>query len=442
MHSGGYSVPGYLWKHFKAGLYFIYCMEFERPKGVRDFGPTEMAAHMSVTGDISAAFESFGYERVMTPSFEFLSLFEEKSGQDIKKHLYVFEDKGGRSMCLRPEATASVARMYGSMLRSHPKPIRLYYVEPMYRYEQPQRGRYREFWQAGVEVIGAYGPFADAEVVSLAYETLKNIGVEGDLRISHIGILRGLLSKLEFDEAKQNNVIHEIDAGNLDEVKNIVSDDVFQKVIDIRGDSSSCEQLMPILPDDLKDSALDLQRTLSLLDMAQVEYSLDFSMARGLDYYTGLIFDFKAKGLGAQNQVCGGGRYDSLIGALGGQQAPAVGFAFGVDRIVEALNDAGAAFNRRRCHVYVAAVSEKVRGRAFEISSEIRRKLGGLDVRFDIGCQKVGKSLQSASEMGAKYAVIVGEKELESESVSVKDMGSSRQESVKLTDLASYLSSD
>ncbi len=416
-------------------------MTLERPRGVRDFPPKEMHEHLAVTKKLESVFHSFGYERVRTPTFEFLSLFEAKSGEEIKDHLYVFDDKGGRSLCLRPEATASVARMYGSDLRTHPKPLRLYYVEPMFRYEQPQRGRYREFWQAGVELIGGAGPYADAEAILMASNALTAIGLENAVRIGNIGFLRELLGGLGFDDAKQNKVIHALDKGEMDSVAEMVSSDIFNEVIGLHGGLDAIDRLLELAPDGLKASVEGFRKTIGLLSGCKVDYTVDMGMARGLDYYTGIVFDVKATGLGAQNQVCGGGRYDRLIGLFGGPETPAVGFAFGVDRLVEALNEGGKAVETPRCDVYVASVSEAVRERAFSIAAAVRSGNPGLDVRFDIAGYKVNKALQHASEVGARYALIVGERELAEDAVVVKNMESSTQETIGISGLNPYFSS-
>ena len=198
-------------------------MVFERPRGVRDFGPAEMAVRSHVERTLTCSFKSFGCRMVQTPSFEFAELFEQKSGADILSHLYVFEDKGGRRLCLRPEATAPVARMYAAELRSLPKPLRLSYYGPMYRYEEPQKGRYREFWQAGVELFGAAGAEADAEVVCLASECLRRLGLDFKLRVSQIGVLRAMLESLGLKSSRQNNVLQSLDKGDLDAVKEDLS---------------------------------------------------------------------------------------------------------------------------------------------------------------------------------------------------------------------------
>ena len=404
-------------------------MVFERPRGVRDFGPQEMGLRAYVESTLSSVFEAFAYDLVQTPLIEFLELFNLKSGEAIKEHLYVFEDKGGRKLCLRPEATASVARMYASELRNLPKPLRLYYLGPMYRYEEPQKGRYREFWQVGVELMGSSGPEADAEVVAVASESMRRLGLKYSLRISHIGVLRRLLSIQGFDEGMQDKIIQALDKGDFETVSKDVKDPSFKRILGLKGGQDSIEEARRVVEDkEIQDMLSGLEATASLLTQSNIDYTVDFSMARGLDYYTGMVFDIRVEGLGAQNQVCGGGRYDNLITLFGGPQTPAVGFAFGLDRLIESMQEQGVSMPALRTDVCVIPVSEAVCADAFRIAIELRRELGGKVVNYDLSGRKLNKALQHASELRARYAVIVGLQELKEGCVMLKDMASQRQE--------------
>ena len=399
-----------------------------------------MAAMAHVEGVISAVFTSFGYRPVQTPTFELVELFELKSGADIKQHLYVFEDKGGRRLCLRPEATASVARMYASDLRSSPKPLRLSYCGPMFRYEEPQKGRYREFWQAGVELFGASGSVADAEVVCLASECLKRLGLDFTLRVSHMGVLRALLDGLGFEGGGQDSILQLLDRGDLKAVEEKVGEGSFTRLLKLKGSADAVDSALKLTSDGaVKGMLAEFKATLALLDSADVEYAVDFSMSRGLDYYTGLVFDVRAEGLGAQNQICGGGRYDRLVALFGGPETPAVGFAFGLDRTIEALGHQGVGLPSPKTDVFVVPASDEVRGDAFRIALEMRRKLVGLTVDLELTGRKLNRALQHASNVKARYAVIVGAKELGEGSVVLRDMSSQSQSTVRIQDLASKI---
>jgi len=411
-------------------------MAFERPRGVRDFLPEEMAERGYVERKLTAAFESYGYRRVQTPTFEFLELFSLKSGDDIREHLYIMEDKGGRKLCLRPEATASVARMYASDMRVRPKPLRLYYTGPMFRYEEPQKGRYREFWQAGVELLGLTGPRADAEVIALVHDSLRSLGLKFTLRVSHIGVLRSLLKRQGFDQAEQDRVIRALDKGDTTFVREHVKDPAFHTLLELKGGVEAvggAERLAQA--EDVKSMLSGLKETLTLLTSAGVGYSVDFSMARGLDYYTGVVFDARVEGLGAQNQVLGGGRYDDLVQLFGGPQTPAVGFAFGMDRLAEAVKQQGGHLPGLRTDAYVIPASDAAADAAFTVAAGLRRARPELVVALELSGRKLNRALQHASETGARYAVIVGEAELKAGSVIIKDMKAATQETVSINDL-------
>ncbi len=411
-------------------------MAFERPRGVRDFLPEEMAERGHVERRLAEAFESYGYRRVGTPTFEFLELFSIKSGDDIREHLYVMDDKGGRKLCLRPEATASVARMYASDLRVRPKPLRLYYTGPMFRYEEPQKGRYREFWQAGVELLGLSGPRADAEVISLVHDCLSGLGLKFTLRVSHIGVLRSLLKRQGFDQAEQDRVIRALDKADMASVGERVKDPAFHALLQLKGGVEAVEAAERLVEaEEAKSMLAGLKETMTLLDSTGANYTVDFSMARGLDYYTGVVFDARVEGLGAQNQVLGGGRYDDLVQLFGGPSTPAVGFAFGLDRLVESVRQQGGVLPGLRTDAYVIPASDSAAEAAFAVAAGLRRARPKLVVALELSGRKLNRALQYASETGARYAVIVGEAELKAGSAVVKDMKSSAQETVGIKDL-------
>ncbi|MFH1403294.1 MAG: histidine--tRNA ligase [Candidatus Altiarchaeota archaeon] len=414
-------------------------MKFERPRGTRDFLPDEMMSRKSVESRITGVFDSFGYQQVLTPVFEHTELFHAKSGQEISQHMYVFDDKGGRSLCLRPEATASIARMLASGLKTMPKPVKVYYSCPMYRYEEPQKGRYREFWQAGVELVGMDSHESDAEVVLIASECLRTLGVEHKLRVSDLRVLKHVLAASGLKESEQDSVIHLLDKGDIEGVKAKVRDESFFKIIGLKGGLDAVEAVEKIVGEKIKTITSGFKGILALLDSVGVAYTVDFSMARGLDYYTGMVFDVKVDGLGAQDQVCGGGRYDRLIGLFGGPDTPAVGFAFGFDRVLESMHLQGIDLGRSSVDVYVIAVDDNVGDKAFEISSMLRRSLGGRVVVHGLARKKLSKALEVASNMSASYAVIVGSKELEDGSVILKDMSSGSQEKLAIADIASRI---
>ncbi|MFH1126361.1 MAG: histidine--tRNA ligase [Candidatus Altiarchaeota archaeon] len=415
-------------------------MAVERPRGTRDFTPEEMWKRHYVESVLRRVAEKFNYGEVMFPLFEHTQLFQLKSGEEIAGHMYVFEDKGGRSLCLRPEATASVARMFGTSLRNLQKPIRVYYFAPMYRYEEPQKNRYREFWQFGVELIGAGTREGDVEAVILAVECLRKLGVKHTLEIGHLGVMRSLLDDFGLNEELQNHAIACLDRKNYNELKKVVREKALFDLIELNGGIEVLGKAEGILSSHEKalKSLGELGDIVKLLDLANVKYTLNFGMARGLAYYTGIIFEVRVPGLGAQNQICGGGRYDNLVKLFSGLEEPAVGFAFGFDRLLDAMESQGISVPEQERAVVVAPVVEEVRKMAFEISARLRSE-SKHTVEFDIMNRRLGKVLEYAAKIKAKHVVIVGLKELRENKVVVRDMDSGEQKEVRLDELSSFL---
>jgi len=415
-------------------------MGVERARGTRDFVPEEAGERFFLENAVSGVFESFGYESVVTPLFEHAELFERKSGEEISEHMYVFEDKGGRRLCLRPEATASVARMFASELKNRRMPLRLSYFGRMFRYERPQKGRYREFWQSGVELIGIESAIADVEVIEVAARVLERVGLDYSLDVGHLGVLRSLLGDLGLDESRQDHIISLVDRGLLDDVRKEVSDERLFSLMSLSGSSGVLDDARKLLEG--CSSALDalsgLRRVAGLLDVVGVPYKLNLGLGRGLSYYTGVVFEIRVSGLGAENQVCGGGRYDNLIGLFGGGSVPAVGFAFGFDRLFEAAKAQGVLFDKMPAPVVVAALSEGVVGRALEAASLLRE--GGFRVEFELEGRRLKKVLSNASEDNVEWVVLVGDREASSGVFAVKNMVSGKQEDVGLASLVDFLS--
>jgi histidyl-tRNA synthetase len=386
---------------------------------------------------LTKVIESAGYRRIQMPLFEETRLFMEKSGVEIIENLYAFKDKGGRNICLRPEATASVARFYIQELRNRPKPLRIYYHGSMYRYERPQKNRYREFFQTGVELIGSDSSLADAEVIWLACRCMESFGLKYILRLNHLGVLKSLLQELNLNEAEAVEVVSLMDRGLLDELEEKVSSKEFHKLRKLRGGRSVLEKAAKIIKEfDKPLEKLDELKNLCGILEGLVEYEIDFGVARGLDYYTGIVFDIKVEDLGAQDQVCGGGRYDNLIQLFGGPQTPAVGFAFGFDRMMEALRQGEFEFGYVKNDIIVVGVGD-TRIEAFKTASILRESLDAV-VELEILDRSLSKTLSHASAQKTRFAVIVGEKELAESCVTVKDLKTEKQESAGLVDIVGW----
>jgi len=400
-------------------------VKIERPRGTRDFLPEEMERRREVERRMREIAESFGYREIATPTFEHLELFTLKSGEGIVDEMYVFADKSGRKLALRPELTAPVMRMFVNECSVMPRPLRFYYFANCFRYERPQKGRYREFWQFGVELIGSDSYLADAEVINLAYRILDSLGIKFELQIGHVGILRSILSSLGTERASK--VMRLIDKGDkegllgyMDEIR--VEQDLREKVlsiIDMKGDEGVIEEAKKLISFDFTH----LENLSRILRELGVEFELNLGIARGLDYYTGVVFECYAEGLGAQKQVCGGGSYE-LSSLFGGPKTPSTGFAIGFDRVCEVCDA------KAKKRTTVAVISFKgLESHAFRIADRIRER--GLRVVVDVMERSVKKQMSFASEISADYAVIIGPEEIEKGVVTVKDMTTQEQRAMK-----------
>lgn len=420
-------------------------MKIKKPRGTRDFPPRKMWERDCVGGAIEKVFLRYGYRKVLVPTFEHVELFSLKSGQEIEKHMYVFRDKSKREICLRPEATASICRMFAEELRGMKKPVKVYYYCPMFRYERPQRGRYREFWQMGVELIGPDSPQSDAEVISVAVESLKKLGLEFELEIGHIGVMRGIFKSLDLSETTQKKLIAALDE-DPEGIWEIIpgpgnKKSIIGELINLKGDGKTqildkARELVKDCPTSL--SAVDeLADILGWLDEVEINYKINLGITRGLEYYTGMVFEIRVNDLGAQNQICGGGRYDSLIELFSGVNVPAVGFSFGFDRVMESVHAQKVeAVPRRRMDVVVAPTSIDMKKKALKIASEIR---GKYDVDLDLMNRKLRKLLEYADEINARFVVIVGQRDLDDGKITVRDMDTGEQEKIDVRKVCDFL---
>ena len=404
-------------------------MTVNRPRGTRDFLPADNARRRYVEGIMRNVARNWGYGEVVTPTFEHLDLFTLKSGEGIVEELYNFTDKGDREMTLRPELTAPVMRLYVNELQPFSKPFKLFYFENCFRYERPQKGRFREFWQFGVELIGSGKPDSDAEVIALADALLKAVGVKGDMKLGNLTVIRTLLKGLEPEiVSKFMRLIDKKEYAGLEALLEEIGAEE-----QLKSDLSRLIKLegKDILPDvkEIVGDILELasfEKTLKLLDAYGVDYSLDFGIARGLDYYTGMVFEVYAEGLGAQKQVCGGGSYQ-LIQLFGGGDVPSTGFGIGFDRIMEICPLAPSASK----NVMIISKPE-THLEAIKVAMELRKYL---PVNIDIMERNFKAQLSFANAINADYVVIVGEKELEAGKLTLRDMVSGEQELLTLEEV-------
>lgn len=412
----------------------------QRPRGTRDFGPDEMEKRRYLEGLMRLQAGTFGFREVSTPTFEHAELFTIKSGPNILEEMYAFRDKGGRDITLRPELTAPVIRFFVNELTDAPRPLKVFYIGPCFRYERPQSGRFREFYQFGAELIGVQNPESDAEVVALAASIMEKAGLKDcRIRIGHIGILRKKLRDAGVSPESVPSILQKLDKKLYDEARPIMeqagmSDSSIADVIEVTKIAGS----VSVLEGFEGESKEYLQSVVEILGSGHVEnIQVDLGVIRGLDYYTGVVFEIDAPKLGAEKQVCGGGSY-SLSEVFGGEKVFSTGFAIGFDRTLLALEKDGFKVPRRAIVAYVIPVSDRTREKAFEIVSTLRSR--GIAADVDLMRRSLAKNLKYADSVRARKAVIVGEREIEGHDVVVRDMESGAQEVVKIDGLPEYLS--
>ena len=428
-------------------------MEFTRPRGTRDFLFEEMRQRKQAEGTLRKIFESYGYQEIKTPLFEELKLFTTKSGEEIVDQLYNFKDKSDRELTLRPEITAPVARLYLNELeKTAVKPIKLYYYGSCFRYERPQKGRFRQFWQFGCELIGAKTPQGEAEVIALCSDAINSLGITtADVNINHLGIIRGLFKHFEISDETQREIMVVIDKGDKDLLIESLSGDepviendelnqILLKLIDLVGDKGIIPEVEDLIGpyDEPKEALEELKELISLLDAFKVEnYTLNLGVARGLDYYTGIVFEIYVPELGAQKQICGGGSY-SLVKVFGGHEVESTGFALGFDRLMNAVEELTEK-EKLPSHldIYVAPISKDMQTKAFEITQELRKN--GIKADVDLNGKKFKKLMNYADKIKVPKMAIVGANDLAEGKITIKDMVSGEQELVDLDNIVSFI---
>ncbi|MDG6249859.1 histidine--tRNA ligase [Methanocalculus sp.] len=392
----------------------------QKPRGTRDFFPDELEARRRVEETMREAVSRWGYREVSTPEFENLELFTLRSGEGIIEEMYAFQDKGGRDIALRPELTAPVLRMYVNEAKVLNKPVRWYYFGDCFRYERPQKGRYRQFWQFGIELVGADSAMADAEVMAVGYNLLKATGVSFELRIGDLAMMRSLLADLEPDlQKKVRACLDKRDYGALEELG--LGGDLAGSLTALI-ESKTLDDAFAItgsIPEETR-----IRETFAILDAHEVQYVQNFGIARGLDYYTGCVFEAFAENLGAENQIMGGGAY-RLAHLFGGEETPSVGFAIGFDRVMVSLGEQEV---KRPTTVAVATTPE---GRIFGITVAAAFRQAGIRTIADL----MGKSLSAQLSQAAKhadYVVVIGGREAEAGMVTLRDLATGSQQTISL----------
>jgi len=413
-------------------------------KGVRDFYPGEMSARREVIDTLEATARRYGFREVGTPALERTRMYVDKSGEEIVEELYAFEDKGGREVALTPELTPTVARMVVARQGALAKPVKWFSTRPFWRYEQVQQGRFREFYQTNVDIFGTEEPEADAEVLAFAADALTSLGLTGDdfeFRVSHRDILGGLLESTESDVDTQAAI------RAVDKSEKIADEEYYDLLVEAGLDREEAEAFDEVLATD------DLENLVAFAGTERVEAAVEnlwavleaaddfgareycevsLSTARGLDYYTGVVFEcFDSTGE-VSRSVFGGGRYDDLIESFGGQPTPAVGVAPGLAPLSLLCQRAGVWPEESLTTDYYVLTVGDTRAEAAEITRQLR-KLGHV-VETDLSDRGFGDQLSYADGINAETVVVVGEQDLADDAVTVKDMESGDQTQVPLAE--------
>lgn len=419
-------------------------------RGMRDILPREGGFWKKMYHKAEGVAEAYGYEYIETPKMEDAALFIRSIGRGtdvVEKEMYVFEDQEGGKLCLRPEATASVVRAYiAHGMQTYPQPVKLWYYGSMFRHDRPQSGRYREFHQFGCENFGVHDPVVDAELISVAYNFLRDLGIESMVQINSLGT----------GEDRQNYLIEL--SGYLRTKRGYLCDDCKRRITKnpLRVLDCKNEQCQPII--DEAPQIIDwlsvgsknyFMKVLEYLDEAKVPYVLKQTLVRGLDYYTETVFELyeenPVEGETRQSALGGGGRYDLLVGQMGGQPTPACGFAVGLERVANILRRLEEKKSEKveeklaldKSVMFFAQLGDQARQKALRTIEELRRS--GIRIHHNLGKSALKAQLELANKLHAAYALILGQKEVQDGTIIIRDMESGIQEIVDQKKLKSAL---
>lgn len=404
-------------------------------KGTQDVLPANVYANQFIEAAMLETARCFGFKEIRTPVFEYTELFSRSVGDTtdvVQKEMYTFDDKGGRSITLRPEGTAGAVRAFlEHSLFNEPLPQKVCYVTSCYRYEKPQAGRLREFHQFGVECFGPSAPAADAEVISLANEIFDFIGIKNlRLEINSIGcpVCRpAYYQKLrEYFEGHKEELCDTC-KGRLDRNP--------MRILDCK--SPICSRIAadaPVMAHNLCGECADhFEELKGRLDSMGIKYEVNLRIVRGLDYYTRTVFEFISKDIGAQGTVCGGGRYDGLVEQMGGPQMPALGFAMGLERILLLIEAQKIQLPAEKaCELFIVSHGKNAADLAGVLANELRA--AGLAVSFDLMGRSVKAQMKYADKLAALYTVVIGDDELEKGEAMLRNMQSGNTAPISLND--------
>lgn len=425
--------------------------EFKTVRGMRDFLPEEAGMMRRIEGKARSVARLYGYKEIMTPIVESYELLATKAGEEVRLRMFAFKDLGGRMVALRPEFTPSTARVVATTLRNEPKPFRLFCLGSLYRYDEPQRGRYREFWQSDFELIGSDKPGADAEILMLTNSLMNEAGLKNCVfKVGHVGVLRGVLSEENLGDKVQNAVLQLMDKKQYEDAFGLLKDSgaserclgVIRSLVELKGGNvfeivgnvKKCVERY----EKAVVAAENLGEILRLVveSGCGIDVSVEAGFARGLEYYTGMIFEAYVPELDVA--LSGGGRYDRLVELFGGEPTPAVGVANGIDRIMLAMQGQKVKLKEaEEKRVVVIPVGNEAEAEALRISCLLKN--ADIVVEFEVMGRKMTRALEDADRRGVDYAVIVGKKELAEGKVVLKDLRKREQTTVNIEELSEFI---
>lgn len=411
-------------------------MKFNAPRGTNDILPPDTLKWQYIEQKTHEIFSNYNYQEIRTPIFEYTELFQRGIGEVtdiVEKEMYTFEDKSGRSITLRPEGTASVMRSFlENKIYGQAQPTKYYYIGPMFRYERPQSGRFRQFHQLGVEALASNDPALDVEVISLGMRLLQSLGLsELELHLNSVGCADCRPNYVE--QLKTYLLKHEQDL--CESCKNRINRNPL-RVLDCKNES--CQSVIknaPKITDNLCNSCADhFNEVQEYLDILDIDYIINPLLVRGLDYYTNTAFEIKDNALGAQNTVFGGGRYNGLAEEIGNRDIPGIGFALGIERLLLSLEAKEIELPLESgVDLYITVIGERAKKESFKLLDQLRNN--DLRTEIDYLGRSVGSQMKSADRMNAEYTIIIGEDELSNNSATIRNMKSGSEKEIKLNNL-------
>ena len=408
-------------------------------KGTKDILPNQSHGWQALKVIIRSTMNNYGYKEIRTPAFERTELFSRGVGEEtdiVSKEMYSWTDQGGEKLTLKPDLTAPVVRAFIQHNLREQSPInKLYYIDTLFRRERPQKGRYRQFHQFGIEAFGSENPEIDAEVIAVALAVLNKLGLEGlTLKLNSIGSpeCRTLYRQAIRSYLKPYlNDLSEISQRRFDKNPLRILDTKIPHEIEILNDIPNVSDSWT--PEDMAH----FEELKSLLDAMDIQYSLAPRLVRGLDYYTRTTFEITSSALGAQDALCGGGRYDGLVKTLGGKATPGIGFAAGMERILLAMGNFDSNINNTQ--LYIVGLGDTVRPVVVKLAEDLRQN--NIRTNFDPLRRSLKAQMREANKTDARYAILIGDQELESGEVELKDLSTGDQEKIALDKLVDHINS-